>query len=284
MERSLFYVLWALSNVAQVYLIWVIYKQRLRAEYPIFFVFVVVAAFECWALMGLWVFGTYKAYFWTYWILTVPHVALDFAVLHELFDHIFRPYESLRNLGVALFRWVALVVFVISLIITATATPLSKYGFVNVLMAVDRSVSLMQVGLVLFIALFAPYVGLSHRHRVFGISLGFGMYAAMELIAVVGYSVLGAQRMALLNIAKNLIWLGSIATWTIYMSIPEPERRRARQFERPEEWNSTLNGIAYGKPESAFLPNVVDTVEKVLARRASALVLDGSAQRTTLKN
>jgi hypothetical protein len=50
---------------------------------------------------------------------------------------------------------------------------------------------------------------------------------------------------------------------------PEPERRRASVLEQPETWNYALQAAANGNGGSAFLPSVVDTVEKVLTKRAT---------------
>jgi hypothetical protein len=73
--------------------------------------------------------------------------------------------------------------------------------------------------------------------------------------------------MYLLNVPYQLAWLVTVAIWTIYMYRPEPERRRATVLELPESWNYKLAEINNDNRDSAFLPSVVDTVERVLTKR-----------------
>ena len=73
--------------------------------------------------------------------------------------------------------------------------------------------------------------------------------------------------MYVLNVPYQLAWLVTVVIWTVYMYRPEPERRRATVLELPESWNYTLAGINNDNSAAAFLPNVVDTVERVLTRR-----------------
>jgi hypothetical protein len=77
--------------------------------------------------------------------------------------------------------------------------------------------------------------------------------------------------MYVLNIANLVAYLAAVATWMVYMSKPEPERRRATVLEQTESWNYALAAATQGDGGAAFLPNVVDTVERVLNKRSISI-------------
>jgi hypothetical protein len=217
---------------------------------------------------------SYKAFYIEYWTLTSIITILGFAVLREVFLHIFRPYEALRNFGKMLFRWSAAVLILIAVVMSVSAVPVTTNPITSVILSVDRSVRMMQCGLVIFMYLFARQLGLTERHRVFGISIGFGVFSSIHLMTVTlialfppATSTNSNRIMYLLNVPYQLGCIAAIVIWTVYMYRPEPERRRATVLELPESWNYRLTEINNDNSDSAFLPNVVDTVERVLTRR-----------------
>ena len=71
----------------------------------------------------------------------------------------------------------------------------SSFGFhpivgntrVQAIMTAQRCVRIVQVGMVLFLLFFARYLGVSRRQHSFGIALGFGAFAFVEL-SLIAYS------------------------------------------------------------------------------------------------
>lgn len=273
MARDLVQILWIGAAVGLVVLTVLMWRKKLHREFPIFFALVVAETVDSWLGM-LMQSISYKARYVEYWILATIITGLGFAVLRELFLHIFRPYEALRSFGQMLFRWAAAVLILIAAVMTLTSTPSTNAVGVlsSFVLILDRSVRLMQCGLVIFLYLFAKQLGLTERHRIFGISIGFGVFASVHLMTVTLTALfpLASQNniMHLLNVPYELAWLATVVIWTVYMYRPEPERRRATVLELPESWNYTLTGISNDNGGAAFLPSVVDTVERVLTRRA----------------
>ena len=54
----------------------------------------------------------------------------------------------------------------------------------NGIYLVERSVRMMQCGLVFFMLLFSEYLGISRRNVVFGIAVGFGFFAAVNMLVM----------------------------------------------------------------------------------------------------
>lgn len=270
MAELLVRIFWLGAAVGLVFLTALMLRRKLNREFPVFFSFVAAECIDSWIAMPLKALS-YKAYFVEAWALTAITTILGFAVLREVFQHIFRPYDALRNFGNMLFRWSAGVLVLIAIVMTLSSAPVMSSPLLNFILTLDRSVRLMQCGLVIFLYLFSRQLGLTERHRVFGIAVGFGVFASIHLITVTLsalYPASVAERMMyLLNVPYQLAWLVTVVIWMVYMYRPEPERRRATVLELPESWNYTLAGIKNENSESAFLPSVVDTVERVLNRR-----------------
>jgi hypothetical protein len=130
----------------------------------------------------------------------------------------------------------------------------------------------MQCGQEIFMYLFARHLGLAEGHRVFGISIGMGITAAVHLVAITMRSLFQNNPSAYaLNIMYMSACLVSAIVWFIYMYRPEPERRRATVLEQTENWNHALSAATNASGEFAFLPSVVDTVERVLTKRATGI-------------
>lgn len=265
------YGFWLASCLFEAFLLGLVLKKKLQRDFPIFFAFVAASTLSDIANFVL-SFISYTAYYYSYWFGAAITIALGFAVLHEVFRHVFRPYESLRTFGSTLFRWSTVVLLMIGAVMTLSSAPATRSPITNYIYTVDRSVQLMQCGLVVFLYLFSRQLGMTEGHRVFGISVGFGVTAATHLIAVTLRSHFpGQTSMFVLQIAGQAAYLTSVVIWTVYMWRPEPERRRASVLEQTESWNYALAAATHGDGGASFLPNVVDTVERVLNKRSMSI-------------
>lgn len=266
------YGFWIASCVLAAFLIGYILKKKLNREFPIFFAFLMVSTLSDTTNIVVSFLFKYKVYYYTYWTGLALTVALGFAVLHEVFRHVFRPYESLRTFGSTLFRWSTIVLLMIGTVMALSSAPATRSPITNYIFTIDRSVQLMQCGLALFLFLFARQLGVTEGHRVFGIAVGFGVAAATHLVAVTLRSHFPTQTSQfVLQIVNQAAYLTSVIIWTVYMWRKEPERRRASVLEQTESWNYALAAATNGDGGASFLPNVVDTVERVLNKRAISI-------------
>jgi hypothetical protein len=268
---SIMYSFWFASWLATAVLVGFIYKKKLHREYPIFAAYLLAGVLSD-VINFLAMCASYRFYYVAYWSTAAITTLMGFAVLHEIFRHIFRPYESLRTFGSTMFRWSSLVLLMIGFVMALSATPMTQDPISSFIFTIDRSVGLMQCGLVIFMYLFARHLGLAEGHRVFGISIGLGVTAAVHLVAITMRSRFqGTPSAYALNIMYMSAGLVAAVIWFIYMYRPEPERRRATVLEQTENWNYALSAVTNGNGDSAFLPSVVDTVEKVLTKRATSI-------------
>ena len=141
----------------------------------------------------------YSVYFYTYWSVYTLSAITIFFVIQEIFCHVTEPVPGIRRFGLLAFRWVAIISVIISV---SSAFPLKGVGagLMAIGFQVMRCVSILQLCLLAFLALFIHRLGRSFRSMAFGIALGFGVQAAMELILSVV-----ATRSSILDVNINLV-------------------------------------------------------------------------------
>ena len=93
-----------------------------------------------------------------YWSTTAVSVGLGFKIIHEIFLDIFRPYHTLKDLGSVLFKWAGLVMVLVAGV-AAASSPASESGpLVQAVLTLQRSVRVVQCGLVFFLLVFSRYL------------------------------------------------------------------------------------------------------------------------------
>lgn len=266
--RTLFMSLWVINSIAIALVPAVMLARKTFKVHKIFFAYVAFEALIAWLNLGLYDRAGAEVYFYAFWIGTAGTSLLGFAVLREIFLQIFKPFDALREFGDVLFRWAAVVLVIIAIVMAVTSNHQGISLTCSFLMTLNRSVLMMQCGLVLFMFLFAPHLGLTVRHHIFGIAIGFGLTASVELVGATLFAY-GFGSAPVLSALKMVAEVSAFCLWSYYMMSPDPDRRVAAGFARAQTWNFELSTLHHATQESAFLPNIVDTVERVLSRRTA---------------
>ncbi len=238
-------VIWITGDLGVLAALVIVIWRRIYREFPLFSSYLVCELLQ--SVLALLLYATvkdahYARYFWTYWAGQGVQAILSFAVIYEIFSSVFRSYEGLRELGAILFRWVAVTLLLISVVVAASSTGPSYSRIVSAMLLLDRSVSVVQCGLLFFLFLFSSYLGLTWRHQAFGILLGFGMIASAELAAVAIRLQIGSEATLILDFARRGTYIIALATWIGYLI--RTERNYAVVPRLPQndlaKWNSAL--------------------------------------------
>ncbi|HUI85011.1 MAG TPA: hypothetical protein VL240_12350 [Candidatus Binatia bacterium] len=263
--RLIDYVFWFAAPILQMGVLVCMFRRGLHRDYPYFFNYTIlqVVSVPVLAIFRIW---SYNAYFYSYWVNLGLSVLISFAVLQEIFKDAFRPYEALRDLSVILFRWSALVVFLVGVMwaINAARKPEADPVMDAILLA-ERSVRLMQCGLVFFLLLFSEYLGIARRSLLFGISLGFGFFAAINMLVDTGAAHRGIVHRSTLSTINSGAYVVAAALWFGYALIQAPSAAKIVQAKlRSGEWNSALEGARVPVPADSLLDSMDRTVERLL--------------------
>lgn len=215
------YILWFASPLFQVGVLVALLRRGLYREFPYFFSYVVLQIASIAFLLlaqrspSLYVYG--------YWVINAVSILISIAVFQEIFREAFRPYAALHDLSSVLFRWLAFVLVLGGCMWALTRIHSDGRESITAgVLLTDRSVRLMQCGLGFFILLVSEYLGISRRHVLYGIALGFGLFTSVNMLVATGMphpniihtSVLWRINLTACDLAA-LIWLGYsvLASW-----------------------------------------------------------------------
>lgn len=264
---SAYYPLWVAHPLMLVGLAAVMWRRKLLRTYPSFFAYIVteVALFLVLFLNE----KNLDVYYYGYWVGATVSALLGFKVIHEVFSDVLRPFHALRDFSSMLFRWAGLVVMLIAAM-SAIGSTSSGLGSVAVgLLTLERSVRVMQCGLVLFLLMFSRYLGSSPRHRSFGIALGFGIFAVVE------FALLGMQFAKLidghtLNILNMGAYNAAVVIWLVYAIAPACKREPTTALLQPQRWDLSLGELTHPVTPESLMPMFDAMVDRAFSKAGAA--------------
>lgn len=261
------YVLWCLTPILMSVISVCMYRRSLHREYPYFFNYVI---FQILSFLVEFPLRNWVNYFYVYWTIQALSIVVSFAVLLEIFKDAFRPYEALRDLSIILFRWCALVVLLVAGMWAITSWRGNEIdNITNSIYLVDRSVRMMQCGLVLFMLLFSEYLGIHRRNLVFGIAVGFGFFAAVNMLVMTALSHHSFFSRTILGRMSGSAYIVSTLIWLAYTALPSTVRSGAKQVaEATKKWDHALDDARNGAPVTSLLDSMDETVERLLYHQA----------------
>jgi hypothetical protein len=219
----------------------------------------------------------YSAYFGVYWLTFFAGSVAIYFVLQQVFQQSLSPLPGLRRLGMVVFRWIAVVTLVFAVGSSVVPMGLHFAALESSLYGAMRSISIMEICLLVFLALSVHSLGFSFRSRIFGVGLGFGISAAIDLI----FSAIQQHHPEMVSYSNLFGQIGTLlalSTWIVYFLRVEPERTMVTlPVTSPLlRWNEIANALGHpagqvvlSPPASTnFLHDVEKAVDKVLAKNA----------------
>ena len=252
--RTLFYALWIAQPVLQTAIAILMLRRGQHRAFKHFFAYVFTQIL-IFAVVFPASLHNYSAYFYISWFTTAISVALGFKVIHEAFLDVFRPFHTLRDLGTVLFKWAGLVMLLVAGVVSVSTRSADTAPWVQAIMTAQRCVRIIQVGMVLFLLFFARYLGVSRRQHSFGIALGFGTFAMVELALIATWA---GYRLS--DVSMNLVNMGAynlaLFIWLGYTFAKSPARDAAFTLLRPQRWEQGLSDLHHTLPADLFNPHV----------------------------
>ena len=264
----LLYALWIAHPVVQTVIAVLMLRRGQHRQFKYFFAYVVTQILTFAVVFPAYLYN-HSACFYLSWLTTAVSVVLGFKLIHEAFLDVFRPFHTLRDMGTVLFQWAGLVMLLVAGVVSVSTRSTDTVPWVQAIMTAQRCVRIVQVGMVLFLLFFARYLGVSRRQHSFGIALGFGAFAFVELGLIAysaGYHVteisIGLANMVAYN-CTLLIWLG-------YTLMKSPAREAASTLLRPQRWEQSLSDIQHPLQADSLIPMFEGMVDRALSRAHSA--------------
>jgi hypothetical protein len=264
-------VIWLMGVMLPLIVALRIWQTGLTAEYRALVRYNVACAVallvEAYALRFASQAPTNNLYCYIYWFCSIATDIFALAVMLEIFREIFKPYDALRQLGSVLFRWILGILVVVSVVSALSSADGKVIDVINKSMLMfDRGLQTLQCGVVLFLLLTYKFLGISFRHRVFGIAVGFGLYAAVDLMALSVTAWAPPRIVSMAGAIANLSAMAGYGIWLAYFFLPQPGRRISEAQPESRRWEYALASIQAPAPEGMFLTSIDRTVERLLTK------------------
>jgi hypothetical protein len=263
--KFLFNALWIAHPVLQAGIAAVLLRRKLHHRFRFFFAYLLAQIATFLLLYPSFIRQSYATFFYLYWTTNAIGVFLGFMVIHEVFLDVFRPFHTLRDLGTVLFKWAGLVMLLVAGVVSVSSGSSYLAPWMQAIVTTQRCVRIIQVGMVLFLLVFARYLGVSRRQQSFGIALGFGCYATVELTLIASWvgSHLGGRSVDLINLTA---YNAALLTWLGYSLAKSPARTTAENLLQPQRWEQSLTDIHHPLPADSLIPMFEGMVDRALSR------------------
>ena len=263
--KILYDVLWIAHPLLEAGIAIAMLRSNLHRKFMYFFAYVVTQILSFAIIFPAYLRHNYSAYFYLYWISNAINVFLGFKIIHEIFLDVFKPFHTLRDLGSVLFKWAGLVMLLVAGVISVSSNSHEMAPWMLAILTTQRCVRIIQVGMVLFLLFFAHYLGVNSRQHSFGIALGLGGYAMMELALIASWvgQHLGNTSTDLVNMAA---YNSALLTWFVYVLVKSPARDAATNLLQPQRWEQSLTDIHHPFPPDSLIPMFEGMVDRALSR------------------
>ena len=218
----------------------------------------------------------YRLYFYVYWGSYAIEAILSLLIIYSIFKLSMAPLKGLQTLGMLIFRWVAAISVAVS-IGTALAPHISGMKFiVSLVTQLQRTSSILTLCMLLFVVFAIRPMGLSHRSRIFGVSLGLGVMATVSLVDAAWLSHNSSMN-STFSIISGLAMCATLCIWSAYFAVPEPKRRlivlpTTSPFLRWNQISLALGDEPGYVAVGGIAPELFAPAEIEIMKRASAMV------------
>ncbi len=169
----------------------------------------------------------YPAYFATNWIEGGASTLLRILIVYSVFTEAMRPLSGLHKAGKIVFRWVGVVSALVAVALLAGPGVFSSVeALTDVFSRLQQGVSVLTLCLLVFVCFAVRPLGLTFRSHLFGVSLGLGIAATVELVQCAWLVTKGAHSLySPIFLVSSLGFCVALLVWGVYFAAPEPARK-----------------------------------------------------------
>jgi len=239
--------LWVAPTVLLGGLAVVLGKRPFYREFPCFFAYVLYVVADnilLYALLKVKVSGNHYAYAWAATLL--PSIALRFGVIDEVAKNLFRESQFLKVAARRSLQVITGLLLGTGILFAVWAPGNTRPQWFASVMVVNRGAAMVQTGLLLSLLLFSRFLGLSWRRHAFGITLGLGILASVDLATyALRAEFAGRNWTRFLNFILTGTYFVCASIWTRYLLVPElkPVPVTVVPDEEVETWNKELQHL-----------------------------------------
>ena len=261
------YVNWLAGPLLQITLLIFMVRRNSHKVFPRFFSYVLFQTLKSACLFIVYRYFSAESYFDAYWTGNALSVIFTVAVMDEILGSLFKEYGGVQILGTTIFRWSCGLLFLLAILGAWSSSEAAGDRVVAVVFSFDRSMRLMQAGLFLVLMLLCRFLRNYSRQQVFGLALGFGVFASVELILVSIVMWFGNGQPAIISLLKSTAYNAVTLVWIGYL---KQQPQLVPKLEPAT--NANTFGMAWAAspavpdPDASFMLRVEQAVDRVLSR------------------
>ncbi len=239
----LFVLLGAGTCVVQAAILYLLIHRRLVRELPFFAAYtalqVVLVPFFDVAYGRI----SYATYFYLYWSIETPTILLGLLIIREIFLVVFQAYQGARKLAGWIFSAAGIVLLTLTIVLAMHGPARPEQRIVLAILTLQRSLRFLQVGLLVTLFVLLKYLKLTWRHYAFGIGLGFGIFAIVNLAMYAVRLYLGAASSGFIAFVPPVGYFLTVLLWLAYFLQKSPARPVVEGIpgQDLEKWNAALS-------------------------------------------
>ncbi|HWZ52287.1 MAG TPA: hypothetical protein VNW54_12570 [Granulicella sp.] len=215
----------------------------------------------------------YAIYFYFYWSAFAIESILMLAVICSMYRLAMAPLKGLQSLGMLVFSWVGGISVLLALGYAFAPHVTTARYIITFISQMQRTQSILILCLLLFVCFAIRPMGLSYRSRIFGVSLGLGILATIDLSqsAWIGHT---KETFGILSSIHDFASCLTMLIWTAYFALPEPKRRlitlpTTSPFLRWNQISEVLGDDPGHVAIAGISPDMLAPAELEIMRRAS---------------
>ena len=264
MKVILTYASWAAGPILQITLILFMFQRKLHGVFPRFFSYIIFQIVKSGILFVVYRYSQ-ENYFDAYWAGNAISVLLGVVVMDEILQHLLKRYGGIQKLASVIFRWACGLLILLSIVNAFSMHQASADRVVSAVLAFDRSVRVMQCGLCILLMILCRFLRNCWRQHVFGIALGFGIFACIEMVLVSVVMYFGDGPTAIVSLIKSSTYNAVTVLWIVYLM---RQVESTLEIEEADQL-SALNVMLVGSTEAGdpgFISMVEQMADRVLSR------------------
>lgn len=229
--------------------------------------------------------AAYQIYFYVYWISYALEATFSLLLIYSIFKLAMAPLQGLQTLGMLVFRWVAAISVAVAIGVAVTPHLSGIKFMVAMVTQLQQTSSILTLCLLLFVCFAIRPMGLSYRSRIFGVSLGLGFLATINLVNS-AWIAHNPNMYSLFSFVNGLAVGLTLLTWSAYFAFPEPKRRiitlpTTSPFLRWNQISMALGDDPGHVAVGGIPPELFAPAELEVMRRASAKMAAGELEPAT---
>lgn len=207
------YVLWCSAPLVQWGVLVALNRRSLYHQYPFFFNYTV------WQTLSVPVLITSKGwvnYYYVYFVAMALSTLFSFAVVQDLIENVFKTSETLRRLCSILLASTLIILVAIQTAATGIHGWVELDSWMGLSLSTQHTAQILQIGLLVLFFSFGKSIGISRGSVLYGIALGFGLSAAVNMVTrmLMAHHSIFSRR--ILTDINSVAYLVACGVWLVY--------------------------------------------------------------------